>query len=185
MTKTKIVISHVNSNKKICLSTAKDNKPSIVNRNNQKVKTLNLYETKINRNNAYRMDSYSFNYLLYQYILLILLTTVLSYIPQVHYITLQVNEIGFQQIFSDNYDINEFYPAKIYINDKIHILRNKKVLIESVNDTIRIEWFNTNKNLTYMFANLQSIASITLNNMLNSAGNNNMSNMFYNCQNLK
>jgi len=185
MTKTKIKISHVNSNEKMCLSTSKTNKPSFVNINNQKVKTRNLYETKINLNIAYRINSYSFNYLLYQYILLFLLKTVVSYIPQIHYITLQVNKIGEQQIFSDEYDIDGFYPAKIYINNQIQILRNKTVLIESVNDTIRIEWFNTNKNMAYMFANLQSITSITLNNMLNSAGNNNMSNMFYNCQNLK
>ena len=76
MTKTKIKISYANSNEKICLSTSKVNKPSFVNINNQKVKTRNLYETKINLNIAYRINSYSFNYLLYQYILLFLLKTV-------------------------------------------------------------------------------------------------------------
>ena len=177
MTKTKIQISHPNSIEQIFLSTSKDGGRSIFNNNKKK--------DKMNRNNVCHLDSYSINYLLFQYILLILLKAILSYTSPIPYITLQVKKIGEQQIFSDKFDINGFYPFKIYVNNELQILRNKKVFVESPNDTIKIEWTHTNKNMSYMFANLQDITSIILNNMLNSKGENNTSNMFYNRKNLE
>ena len=110
---------------------------------------------------------------------------VLSSTSSDNYITIKLVEEGMQQIFSDEYDIYTFYPYRIYVNDKVQILREKRnIFINSKDDDIRIEWGSNNANLTYMFANVQSIKEITINNLF-STSETNISYMFYNCQSLE
>ena len=177
--------SYLNSDKKASLSLSIFSKSSTENKNKQKKKDPPRNKAKINLINFYYITSYFINLLLYDYILFSLPKKVYLISSPISFITLQVNNIGDQQIFSDRYNISQFYPFRIYVNNSLQILRNKKVFVESIEDEIKIEWAYTNNNMAYMFANLQNIKSITLNNMLNSTGNNNFSYMYYNCQNLE
>ena len=130
------------------------------------------------------INSIFINILFIKFILISFLEKTLSYPNSNNYILLKVNNTGDQQIFSDYYNISKFYPDRIYVGNRIQILRDKNVLINTKNDIIRIEWFNTYPNMSYMFANLESITSVTINNMLNNSLNN-LSYMFYNCHNLQ
>ena len=152
--------------------------------NNDKIQTIKKYKTKHYINNLNYIYSYLVHIFLIKYILFLLPKKVKLYSPPENYITLKVNKIGEQQIFSDEYNIDEFYPYRIYINSKVKIMKNKKVFVEKKNTIIKLEWINTNSNYANMFSNLLNIESITINNMLNDSLNN-ISYMFFNCQNLK
>ena len=124
------------------------------------------------------------NFVLLRYILFILpKVTFLFTLPE-NYILLEIDKIGYQQIISDKYDINKSYPYRIYIGNKLQIMKNKKLKLEQQNNAVKIIWNDTYPNLTYMFADLINIKSITLNNMLNVSSNN-LSNMFNNCKDLE
>ena len=124
------------------------------------------------------------NFLLFAYLIFIVIEKVVSYTTPVNYVILQVGGIGYQQIFSKEYDLDNYKPYKIYINNKLQILRKKQIFVESIDNIIKLEWTHTYPNLAYMFTNLQSITSIYINNMLNISGSN-ISHMFYNCKNLQ
>ena len=124
------------------------------------------------------------NFLLFAYLIFILIEKVVSYTTPVNYVILQVGGIGYQQIFSKEYDLDNYKPYKIYINNKLQILRKKQIFVESIDDIIKLEWTHTYPNIAYMFANLQSITSIYISNMLDISGSN-ISYMFYNCKNLQ
>ena len=144
-------------------------------------------QSKINKYtfNFYYIFSSLVNILLIEFILIFLPKEVLSYTSPDNYIIIKLVEEGIQQIFSDSYNINAFYPFRIYVNNKVQILREKRnIFINSKDDKIKIEWVNCNPNLTYMFANVQSIKEITINNLFN-INETNISYMFYNCQNLE
>ena len=101
-------------------------------------------------------------------------------------ITLKVNGIGNQQILSDAYNIGQYPPFRIILintDQQVQILRDKMVYVNSLSDKIQFQWKKTYHNFSYMFANVSSIISVTLNN-INSA-NSNLSHMFYNCTNLQ
>ena len=135
--------------------------------------------------NFYYIFTTLINVLLIEFVLIILPKEVLSSTSSDNYITIKLVEEGMQQIFSDEYDIYTFYPYRIYVNDKVQILREKRnIFINSKDDDIRIEWGSNNANLTYMFANVQSIKEITINNLF-STSETNISYMFYNCQSLE
>ena len=100
-------------------------------------------------------------------------------------ITLKVNGIGNQQIISDAYNISENYPYRIMINGEaqVQILRDNMVYVGNYGDKIQLKWTTTHDNFSYMFANITSIISATLNNI--NSPNANFSHMFYNCTNLQ
>ena len=117
---------------------------------------------------------------LFQFILIWIPNIIVSYD---YCIKLRVNGTGFQQIISDYFDIENYAPFKIHINNgEVQILKDRKVLVEKSNYDIKLEWDHPNDNLTYMFANISSIVSATVSNMFN--GSCNVSYMFYNCINL-
>ena len=127
----------------------------------------------------------NFNFLLLQYILLLSIPKrALAYSE--YNITLYLEGTGYQQqIFSDDYDIDKYYPSNIYINGEKTILKsNKRISVDDENSRIDIEWTYSSSNLSYMFANLDNIKNITLNNMIN-ATKTDYSYMFYNCRNLE
>ena len=166
-------ISYVfNKESKYSNNVDKDISKMLINKNKTK-----KYISKIN--NIY---SHIINFLIFEYIIFLSLPkTVFSLLE--NNIVLYIDEIGDQQIFSDEYDINQYYPLRIYVNGVFQILREKKVLIDKVNSKVEIEWTHTHPDLSYMFANLAHITSASLNNMLNST-NSNLNYMFYNCKNL-
>ena len=142
----------------------------------------------------YKINKYAFNFyyifssviniLLIEFILFLLPKKVLCIITYDNFIKINLVENGMQQIFSDLYDINLFYPFRIYVNEKVQILREtRKIFIGSKDDTITIVWKDGLSNLAYMFANIQSIKKITINNLFNLEAN--TSHMFYNCQKLE
>ena len=140
-------------------------------------------KSKKYNSNIFYMYSYIINCLILEFFLLLSLpNSVLSLLD--NNITLYIDEIGDQQIFSDEYDINQYMPKRIYVNNVFQILRENKVLIEKENSKVDIEWTHTYPNLSYMFANLEHITNASLNNMLNSS-NTNLTHMFFNCKNLK
>ena len=172
-----------------------NNKESIFSAINKKSKYSNYVDKDITKKfiiknktkkyiyNIFYINSYIINFLILEYIIFLSLPkTVFSLLE--NNIILFIDEIGDQQIFSDEYDINQYYPLRIYVNDVFQILRGKQVLIEKVNSKVSIEWAYTYPNLSYMFSNLPHIMNASLNNMLNSS-NTNMNYMFYNCKNLK
>ena len=117
---------------------------------------------------------------LFQFILIWIPNIIESYD---YCIKLRVNGTGFQQIISDYFDVENYAPFKIHINNgEVQILKDRKVLVEKSNYDIKLEWDHPNDNLTYMFANISSIVSATVSNMFN--GSCNVSYMFYNCINL-
>ena len=161
----------------------KDNKSINTNYLNKRNKTIKLRaKNYINRSKL--IFSYLIEFLIVNYILFKLPKTAFLIKSPDSYIKLETIDTGEQQIFSKDYDINKFYPYRIFINGRVHILRDKKVFLENNNRIIMLEWNNTNPNLSYMFANLQSIQSVYLNNIFNESLNN-LSYMFYNCKNLR
>ena len=123
-------------------------------------------------------------FLLFECLFFILIENVVSITSPINYIILKVGDIGYQQIISKEYDLDKYKPYKIYINNIIQILRKRSVFIESIDDIIKLEWIYTYPNLSHMFANLQSITSIYISNMIDISGSN-ISYMFYNCKNLQ
>ena len=160
----------------------KESKSSVDINENNKIKLIskNKFDKKIFH--FYYLFYNTINVFLLEYILLLSLTKSLSLSE--HYIRLYINDVGYQKIFSDEYNINEYKPLRIYINKKFKVMINKIVLIEKKNSEIEIEWGNTFHNLSYMFANLMNVKEIVINNMLDSSPTS-LAYMFYNCQNLE
>ena len=118
------------------------------------------------------------NFFLFEIIFLSLLKRSFSYL---HYVDIKVNNIGYNQILSDEYNINS--PSYILVNGIPSSIPNKKVVyVESIDYTIRLVWNDYISNFSFMFSNLENITYV---NMYYMFGNNcNMSYMFYNCYNL-
>ena len=127
----------------------------------------------------------NFNFLLFQYILLVSFPKRALALSE-YYITLYLEGSGYQQqIFSDEYVIDNNSPPNIYINGQKTIIKgNKRISVDDENSRIDIEWTNPPTNLSHMFANLDNIKNITLYNMINTAKTD-YSYMFYNCRNLE
>ena len=106
------------------------------------------------------------NIFLLEFILFILHNKNIFVTSSENYIILKVDNIGEQQIFSDQYNLDKYKPFRIYVNDRIKILRGKKISLDT-SSTIKIEWNQTISDFTYMFANIDSIKSIEINNLLN------------------
>ena len=115
------------------------------------------------------------NLILFEIIFLILPLKIISE----NYIEIKVNEIGYNQILSDKYTGRIPYA---YVNNTHQSLSNKKINIESINDTIKLKWDYYLTDFSYMFANLTSITSVHINNMFGKDSI--LSYMFYNCINL-
>ena len=124
------------------------------------------------------------NIFLLEFILFILHNKNIFVTSSENYIIIKVDNIGEQQIFSDQYNLDKYKPFRIYVNDRIKILRGKKISLDIKPSTIKIEWLKTIPDFTYMFANIDSIKSIEINNLLNQASTN-ISYMFYNCWKLE
>ena len=86
-----------------------------------------------------------------------------------HFMEIKVNKVGFNQILSDEY--NSALPSKVFINNKIQLLKNKTVYINSIEDIIRLEWNNLLNNFSFMFNNLTNVKSIYMYYMFGSVSN--------------
>ena len=126
------------------------------------------------------INKINIKYAIYQLIFLFLPNLIFSYD---NFIRLTLNNIGMQQIISDKFNIMNYYPIKVRVDDEVQILRNKKVYVYNINNIIQINWDRINDNLTYMFADLSNIVSIQVNKMFSK--NCNLSYFAYNCINLK
>ena len=98
------------------------------------------------------------------------------------YISLKIHEAGYNQILSNNYD-GEF-PKTVKINGHVKSLNGRGLVVPSVNDEITLEWDHCLSDFTYMFSNLDSITSITLDNIFAGTSNITLYYMFKNCVNL-
>ena len=121
--------------------------------------------------------SYSINFILFWLIFMISPKYILS---NEHFIKLKVNEIGYNQIISD--DFKGTHPSVIYINNDVQVLREKKVYVANKTYEIKLQWDSYIYDFTYMFSNLASINSVYMYYISGSYSN--MSYMFYNCKNL-
>ena len=121
--------------------------------------------------------SNSINFILFWVIFMISPKYILS---NEHFIKLKVNEIGYNQILSD--DFKGTLPSVIYINNDVQVLREKKVYVANKTYEIKLQWDSYIYDFTYMFSNLASINSVYMYYISGSYSN--MSYMFYNCKNL-
>ena len=149
------------------------------NNQNQKVNVIKSeFIRKIINKSISRKNPMVINFILFEIISILLPKLIFSK----NFMEIKVNQIGYNQIISDDY--NDTLPFKVFVNNVPKLLRNKKVYVESINDLIYLEWpmITTNINVTYMFSNLTTIISVKMNI---SGINGNMSYMFYNCNNLE
>ena len=101
-------------------------------------------------------------------------------ITTINYMEIKVNQLGYNQIFSDIY--TGPMPSKVLYDEMPFLLVNKLVYVESLDNPIYFEWEDSIIDFSFMFNNITSINSIKINFPLPS--NCNMSNMFSNCSNL-
>ena len=175
--KERITGDKLNCNENISITSKRDSKasssiePILIFSNKKKRKYITNYIYKY---------TFFINFLLIEFILCFLPKKVLS---TVFTITLKIDEIGDQQIFSDLYDLDQFYPYRIFVNDQVQILRNKRVIVDKPYTSVKIDFIGPYSNMSYMFANLNNIYSASVRNMLNDSYTN-FSYMFYNCKKL-
>ena len=150
------------------------------------IETNIIYNIKNKRKKLFNYFYFSnfINIFLIEFILFILENKITSVTSKDNYIILQVNDIGEQQIFSDKYNLSKYEPYRIYVNDRIKILLGNKISLETKPSKIKIVWKETIPDFTYMFANIDSIKSITINNLLNPSSTD-ISYMFFNCKNIE
>ena len=122
----------------------------------------------------------SIGIILFVFILSILPEEFLSIEYYTHYIKLKVCQNGYQQILSDRYFGEN--PSLVYVNNKLQILREKKVFIEDTNYEIKLVWDHVISNFRYMFYNITNITSVHMNYIFGKDCN--LSYTFFNCQNL-
>jgi len=115
------------------------------------------------------------HFLLFSVILILLPKRLLSYYS--YYIEIKVNQIGNNQILSDEY--NGDYP---YV-ENVGYINNKNYYFSSTNNAIRFEWRYRMQNFSYMFNNLKTITYIYIYNMFSYYSN--LTYMFKNCINLQ
>ena len=98
-----------------------------------------------------------------------------------YFIDLKVKTTGYNQILSNEYTGD--FPSVIYINNEVHVLRERKIFVENITYPIRLQWSRQLSNFKHMFSNLESIISVHINHVF---GNNcDLSYMLSNCINLK
>ena len=96
------------------------------------------------------------------------------------YIDIKVNTVGNVQIISNDY-INTLPQVKVKGNTLSLI--NKKISVDSINDTISLVYETSLNNFSNMFKNIEIITDVHMYNQIGS--NNTFSYMFQNCINLK
>ena len=148
------------------------------NKNQKENNTTFEFKNKIKKKSLYLRYSKVINFILFEIISILLPKSIFS----INFIEIKVNQIGYNQILSDNY--NGTLPFKICVNNVPKLMRNRKVHVESINDLIKLEWPITSYriNVSFMFSNLTSITYVRM-NIFGIDGN--MSYMFYNCNNLE
>ena len=148
------------------------------NKNQKENNTTFEFKNKIKKKSLYLRYSKVINFILFEIISILLPKSIFS----INFIEIKVNQIGYNQILSDNY--NGTLPFKICVNNVPKLMRNRKVHVESINDLIKLEWPITSYriNVSFMFSNLTSITYARM-NIFGIDGN--MSYMFYNCNNLE
>ena len=146
---------------------------------NDNIKQENLLKSKQIKKAKF-IQKFSINnlfFILFEIIFLLMPKIITS----INYIKIKVNQIGYNQIFSDGY-IGPL-PSKIIFNELPLLMLNKIININDANKQIYLEWETPINDFSFMFSNLSSINSITMNFALQS--NYKLSNMFYNCYNLE
>ena len=78
-----------------------------------------------------------------------------------YYIDLKVKTTGYNQILSNEYTGD--FPSVIYINNEVHVLRERKIFVENITYPIRLQWSRQLSNFKHMFSNLESIISVHIN----------------------
>ena len=148
----------------------------------EKNKNISNKKTDKNaKNNIYKKASYLFNIITIQFIFILLPKRILSG-DYSCYITLKVNNEGFNQVISSEHRGN--LPSTILINNQIQkLLEYKTIYITNKNEEIKLIWNSDIGSLNHMFSNLSNIESINMNYIFNS--NIDMSYFCYNCINLK
>ena len=157
--------------------------------NKSSEKDINDNKNKLNENifekdskfNSIKLSNQYFpliNLILFELIFILLPKRILLDNP---YIELKVISTGYQQILSEKY--SGVRPSAIYVNNEVQILKDFKVLVESAEYKIRMEWENSLTDFTYMFYNLSSITSAKMNKITGKGCN--LSYVFYNCNNLE
>ena len=137
------------SSENIIISQAKYNK-------RENIKKIGFIP-KISKFNKSQTYSKMINIILFEVIFLLLPYLITAN----NLIEIRVNKIGYNQIFSDEYEGD--FPSKILINEKPLLMINKIIDVPSLNHLIHLEWDNSLKNFSFMFSNLTSITSITMN----------------------
>ena len=116
------------------------------------------------------------NYILIIFVLIVIPKQIFS-----GYIEIEVNNIGRNQILSDDYRGN--FPNYVYVNGESKSLSGRYIYVDSKDYKIRLEWNSLLVNFGYMFSNLQSITNVYMYYIFGK--NSTMNYMFYNCINLK
>ena len=96
------------------------------------------------------------------------------------YIDIKVKAIGNIQILSNDYIIR---LPQVRINGNVQSLNNKKISVDSLDDTISLIYSTSLNDFSKMFKNLESITYVYMYNQI--GGNTTFSYMFQNCVNLK
>ena len=139
--------------------------------------TKNGFIQKVFKKNIFQKYSKMINFILLEIIFLLLPKIIISE----YSMDIKVNKIGYNQIFSDEY-IGQF-PSNILVNELPLLWIKKIIYVDSLQNSIHLEWDNPIYNFSFMFSDLTSITSVKMNYELQN--NSDMSYMFYNCYNLQ
>ena len=112
------------------------------------------------------------NIIIFSYIFLLLPEKILS--EEEHYIQIKFNNIGESQVISSSYGGN--LP---YISGTDGSSQSRSVIVESIEDTIKLQWDEPLTDFSHMFENLENITSVEIINMFTD--NIILSYMFKNC----
>ena len=121
---------------------------------------------------------FEYNYFINYLFIICVLFFLPKKVSTIYQVKLKLKETGEQQIFSDEYNIIDYYPSNITVNIIIKQLNNKRVELESITHNIIIEWDTPHSNLSYMFANLTNITTASINYTFDSKDMN-ISHLFY------
>ena len=81
-----------------------------------------------------------------------------------NFIEIKLNHPGEQQIISDNYNISDILIFDE--NDKLLNITEKKIIVDSINDTIKLYFRDNIINFSHMFSNLKNITEVHIHNLL-------------------
>ena len=99
---------------------------------------------------------------------------------EIHTIKLKVNKVDSVKIINNPL----LKPSKIYVNGQLKNVIEDTIIIDNIEDTIKLEWSNKLTDCNSMFATLNFITEIDLSNF-DSSEVTDMNRMFYQCSSLR